>query len=121
MNTKLLGTAAALAVCYVLPGSYASTPSGKTDIYSESLYLEKSSAEIPGSLESNARLTPPPAPAPAAKTIPVAKPKQAAIETIAEIEKPKIKYLSDDAEETVAAVEPELKKHNTKKIAKRSR
>ncbi len=40
---------AAWAIYGLIPFSFAAKP--KTDIYSESLYLERSSAEVPSSLE----------------------------------------------------------------------
>ena len=50
----LLGTVGMPGLYSLIGNAHAST--GSDDIYSESIYIERSSAEVPTSIESNARL-----------------------------------------------------------------
>ncbi len=109
MNTKLIGLLTVVAVAYTVQDSTAST--GTPDIYSESLYMEKSSAEIPGSLAASTGKE-----APIAAVV-AGKPK--AVGVIAKASVQKIKYMSDD-DSTPETVDQALGQAPVKKKHKRS-
>jgi hypothetical protein len=50
---SILSAVAIAAVCTIAPKAVANTSSD--ELYSETIYIQKSSAEVPTSLESNAR------------------------------------------------------------------
>jgi hypothetical protein len=52
-NLRIVGVVAIATMCSTMSNARANTSSD--DLYSETIYIQKSSAEVPTSLESNAR------------------------------------------------------------------